>query len=256
MKIIIDGQECQAKYGEFIFEVAKRNNIKIPSLCHDEALPGQACCRICIVEVIGNKWSKVVTSCVYPITKEIEVLTNSEKIMNMRKMIIMLLDARTSESDPIKKLVKEYEVLPITRFISGDKEKCILCNLCVSACDILGTSAISTVNRGIMKKVATPYDEAAVSCIGCGACANVCPTGAIEVSEEDGKRIIWNKEFELIKCGRCGENLATREQMDYLDQKLDVKLKEYSDDFLCDDCKRRTRAEQLKGHNPYRCSII
>ncbi|HWQ42459.1 MAG TPA: 4Fe-4S dicluster domain-containing protein [Desulfosporosinus sp.] len=255
MKIIIDGQECVAEYGEFILQVAERNNIEIPTLCHEDALPGQACCRICIVEVLENKWSKIVTSCVYPITKEIEVITDSEKIKTMRRMIIMLLAARTPESDTIKKLVKEYDVSLISRFISEDKEKCILCNLCVSACEKVGTSAISTVSRGITKRVATPYDEASLSCIGCGACANVCPTGAIEVSEEDGLRVIWKKEFELIKCDRCGETYATREQLDYLDQRLDVKFKEYGVGYLCESCKRRHKVEHLERSNQYRLSV-
>ena len=255
MKIVIDGKECQAERGEFILEVAQRNSIDIPSLCHDEALPGQACCRICIVEVLENNWSKVVTSCVFPITKEIEVITDSEKLIKMRKMIIMLLLARAPESYSIKKLALKYEVSSLTRFTADGKEKCMLCNLCVSACEKLGTSAISTVNRGITKKVATPYDEPSLSCIGCGACANVCPNGVIEVLEKDGKRVIWNKEFELITCSSCGENYATREQLQYVDKKLDVKLKEYGEGFFCEKCRKRLMAEQLNGVCKYRTTV-
>lgn len=251
MKIIIDGIECRTEYGEFLLEAAKRNNIRIPSLCHDEALPGQACCRICIVEAIVKGRSRIVTSCVYPITEELEVITGSEKIMGMRRMIIALLYARAPESIAVRELAEQYGVSPIPRFKTDDKEKCMLCSLCVSACNKLGTGAIATVNRGITKKVATPYDEPSVSCIGCGACANVCPNGVIEIHEKAGKREIWNKEFELISCTGCGESYATREQLEHADARLEVKLRQYGSGFLCEKCRRLAAVSQHKDIRKY-----
>lgn len=247
MKIRIDGKECEANYGEYVLEVAARNNIYIPSLCHDEALPGQACCRMCIVEVVEKNRSKVVTSCVYPVTSEADVITNSEKLIEMRRTIIMLLYARSPENTTIKRLAKIYSVSQSERFKTGEKDECILCNLCVSACEKMGTSAISTVHRGITKKVSTPFNEASPSCIGCAACANICPGGVIKVSEEDGTRTIWNKEFELVKCSGCGECFATYEQLQYGDKRLDVKLKQYEDGYLCENCREAASIVRLKG---------
>ncbi|MDI9568421.1 MAG: 2Fe-2S iron-sulfur cluster-binding protein, partial [Bacillota bacterium] len=80
MKITIDGQKYEAQYGEYILDVARRNNIFIPTLCHLEALPGQGNCRLCIVEVLEGKRRRVVVSCSYPVKGEIEVLANSERI--------------------------------------------------------------------------------------------------------------------------------------------------------------------------------
>lgn len=234
MNITIDGKICQAEAGEFLLAVAQRNNIYIPTLCHSDALPGQANCRLCIVEVVENGWHKVVTSCVYPVTKEVEVITNSDKIIAMRKTIIMLLSARVPNNEQINKLREEYSVPKPIRFTSAADEQCILCGLCVKACETVGLAAISTINRGITKKVATPYDEPSEMCMGCGACAQVCPTGAIPMQEEKQHRTIWNKRFELISCKVCGKHFITKEQIEY----MRTKLGSTDDEILCESCKR------------------
>jgi bidirectional [NiFe] hydrogenase diaphorase subunit len=245
MKIIIDGKQCEAKAGEFILDVARRNGIEIPTLCHSDALPGQGSCRLCIVEVIERGRSRVVTSCIFPITREVEVLTKSEKIINMRKTIIMLLSLRTPQNEYMEKLRKEYgiEDKEIDRFNVDRSEECILCGLCVRACEAIGTNAISTVNRGISKKISTPFDEPSKECIGCAACAGVCPTGAIKVCDSHGHRTIWNKEFKLIKCEKCGKYFATQEQTDYINHKLGTETNE----MLCEKCRRTLLAENLKN---------
>jgi len=243
MDIKIDSKICKAEYGEYLLQVAGRNNIYIPTLCHSDALPGQASCRICIVEVIENGSSKVVTSCVFPITKEIEVITNSEKINRMRRTLLMLLSMRVSNNEALNRLMVEYSVPAINRFTLDMNEKCILCGLCVKACEEVGQYAISTVSRGITKKVSTPYQEPSISCIGCGACASVCPTGAIDILEEGSKRLIWNKTFELMQCTRCGEYFATKEQLDYINERLGYE----TEVLLCEKCKKNAVSESLKN---------
>lgn len=242
MKITINGIQCEAESGEYLINVAKRNNINIPTLCHSDALPGQASCRLCIVEVVENSRSKIVASCVYPVTREIEVLTDTDRIKNMRKTIIMLLSARAPNNSYINSLRQEYGVPGVTRFKGDGDEECILCGLCTAACDKIGAGAISTVNRGIKKKVSTPFDEPSTVCIGCSACAAVCPTGAVKVFEENGKRVIWNKEFELAECMKCGERFATREQIEYAGTKTNID----TGMFFCDMCKKRKTGELFR----------
>jgi bidirectional [NiFe] hydrogenase diaphorase subunit len=243
VNIRINGIDCEAQPGEFILDIARRNNIHIPTLCHHEALAGEARCRLCIVEVIEKGRSKVVASCVYPVTGEIEVATDSEKIRALRKTLLMLLLARTPHNETIQKLAREYGVTQVTRFAGDPDEECVLCNLCVRACEQLGAGAIFTVNRGITKKVATLFEEPAEECIGCAACAAVCPAGAIKVLEEDGKRIIWNREFEMAACSRCGELFATAEQLAFYNTRLNVDLGKYGGDRLCENCRQKRAVE-------------
>lgn len=242
MKITIDGKICEAQRGEFILEIAKRNHIRIPTLCHSDALPGQANCRVCIVDVVDNGWHKIVTSCVYPVTKEIEVITNSPKIISMRRTIIMLLAARVPENEYLNELKKEYGVADPVRFILNPSEQCILCGLCVKACEKVGPAAIATVNRGITKKVSTPYDEPSRQCIGCASCAEVCPTGAIKVLETGKERVIWNNKFELLSCRRCGKYFITKEQLEYLSHKTGSE----NEELLCEMCKKAVASEKLR----------
>jgi NADH dehydrogenase/NADH:ubiquinone oxidoreductase subunit G len=243
MNIIIDGKTCEAEHGEFIIDIARRNNVNIPTLCHNEALSGLASCRICIVEILEDNQQKIVASCVYPITCEIEVKTHSEKITGMRRAIIKLLAASAPDNTYINKLTDEFGISNSGRFKLDHENACILCGLCVKACEAIGPCAISTVNRGINKKVAAPYDEPPVPCIGCGACSAVCPTGAIKVYENKGERIIWNKKLELLNCSKCGSGFDTQEQAVYLENKLGIEA--YKP--LCEKCRRAAASEVFKN---------
>lgn len=243
MKIIIDGKECNAQYGEYILEVAKKNDIYIPTLCHSEALPGLGTCRLCIVEVLEKQRSKVVSSCLFPITGEIEVLTKSDKIIKMRKTIIMLLAARVPENEEIDKLRSYYGVPKITRFKTDLKENCILCGLCVKACEAVGNSAICDVDRGISKRVSTLYDEESGLCIGCGACAFVCPINGIKIDKtKEEKIMVMGNEVVNAKCEHCGDYFAPLKQYEFAQKKSKIAHEK----VLCVKCRKKYQSEKFK----------
>lgn len=242
MEIILDGKRVKAYEGENILQVAKRNNVYIPTLCHLESLPGQATCRLCMVEVVGRGKSEMVASCVYPVSENMEVVTDSEDLRKMRKTLLMLYAAMLPESEAINKLLKLYEVTPNPRFQAEEDNECFLCGLCVRACEQMGVYAISTVFRGTKKKISTPFDEPSPTCIGCGSCAYVCPTHAIKVQEEKGKRTIWGKTFSLVKCRNCGKYFATEEELAYLKEKLG----EEEARALCESCRKKEIALKFK----------
>lgn len=242
MKIVIDGQPVYAYPGETILDVCRRENIFIPTLCYHPAFKGQGVCRICMVELENERGERrLVASCTYPVQEGLKVITSSEKIDKVRKTIISLLAGRAKGSAYMQDLAEQYGVKPIE--LPGlDNEKCILCRLCVNACQALGSSVLAAVWRGVDKRIGTPYDEGAEECIGCAACFNICPTGAIEMKEEDGKRTIWNKTFSLVKCKNCGKEYATEEQISFMREKND-----YAGLDLCEACRRKETANKLKG---------
>jgi len=236
MNIKINGEYYKGEDGETLLELAKRNNIDIPSLCYKKGFEGLGRCRLCLVEVNDNGKTQTVSSCIYPIKDGIEVFTNTERIRKMRKDIILLLSLRAPNNEFINELAKEYDVQAPSRYLNPDeKENCILCGLCVEACEKLGTNAISLVGRGTTKAVSTPYDDASKDCIGCGACADVCPTGAISLIDIDGKRTIWNRTFNLVKCSICGKYYTTEDALEFIDEKLGIENQEH----ICQSCNKR-----------------
>ena len=239
--LTIDGVTCTCEKGEYLYDVAKRNGIHIPTLCrHDGFEDHRACCRICIVEVEQRGRTKIVTSCVYPVEGECEVRTNTERIKEERAVLYALLGHRAPEADLIGEMSSGLDMGGFERLVSIDNEKCILCGLCVQACDSLGTGAISTVERGTDKRVATPYDNPSEFCVGCASCANVCPTGAIEYTETDTVRTIWHRDFELAHCEKCGRVMGTVAAVEHAaaEAGLDVPC-------VCDECRKRALADEM-----------
>jgi NADH dehydrogenase/NADH:ubiquinone oxidoreductase subunit G len=215
MKITIDQREINVDPGTTILEAARQNGIDIPTLCYNEAFGGQGMCRMCMVEIKEAGRSRMVASCTYPIYNTIEVLTSTPLLDKIRRNIVALLYRRAGGSGLMQRLYRDYGCVDSRLSLNPD-ERCIMCRLCVKACEVMGSSAIAAVFRGTDKRIATPFDEAADVCLGCMACVQVCPTAAINVSEVDDQRIIWNKTFRLIKCERCGRPFATPEQMEYI----------------------------------------
>ncbi|MDR3316232.1 MAG: (2Fe-2S)-binding protein [Coriobacteriales bacterium] len=243
LNISIDGKTCTCESGEFLLEVARRNGFYIPTLCAHESLSEQGCCRVCIVEIVSGERSQIVVSCVYPVERAIEVLTNSEKVKALRGMTLALLQKLAPASSLIAGMCKAYGAPELPRLEArADDDTCILCGLCVKACAQLGTGAIAAVNRGIEKKIATPYDQPSATCIGCASCAQVCPTGSIVVKQDAQERSIWGRTFTLLACDRCGVILDTTEAVAYA-----ATLRDAPPEHLCPDCRKQQVAQAFVG---------
>ena len=183
--ITINGTEVDAPEEQTILQAAKTLGIKIPTLCHHDALSPYGSCRLCIVEIKKRGRSKIVTSCNHPVERGIEVFTDSEAVLGHRKMLMELLLARCPEVGIVREMARRMGI-ERPRFPQG-KHDCILCGLCVRVCDErIGASAISFVNRGVDEDVSAPFNISSETCIGCGACVRVCPTGAITTGGSRG----------------------------------------------------------------------
>src|SRR5512138_883561 len=99
MKITMDGKEVAAQSGETILQVARRNGVDIPTLCHDPSLEPAAMCRLCTVEITERGRSRLVTSCNFPLRGHLEIKTDTEKLRTGRKLTIELLYTRCPDSE-------------------------------------------------------------------------------------------------------------------------------------------------------------
>jgi len=226
--LTIDGKTAQAEEGLMVLEVARENDIYIPTLCAHESVTPYGACRLCIVELTtaGGR-ERLVTSCLYPVEQGLAVRTDSERILRNRQTIIDLLLARCPESDVMQDMARELGVEK-TSYRPEDHGDCILCALCVRVCqEVVGVSAISLVNRGVEREMALPFFDDSTACIGCGSCSYICPTGAIRMDDSTGTRTIRMPnnviEFKLAKCKVCGNYWAPQEQLDYFARKAGLE---------------------------------
>lgn len=208
IRLTIDGREVETESGRTILQVAREQGIDIPTLCYHEALEPFGACRLCMVEVNAGRGWQITASCAYPCADGLEVRTSSEAVLRSRRTTVELLMATAWNVPVIRQLAQELGVgEPRFRL---EEDACILCGLCVRACqEIVGVGAISVINRGIDKRVSPPFQIASNACIECGTCVLICPTGAITLADiTDGHRTVHPREseFEERACRICGHH--------------------------------------------------
>lgn len=231
IKIEVDGKNYEVEEGKLLDALIDLG-FDIPHLCYHKAIGSYGACRLCLVEIKenGDDW-KIVTSCSTEVKEGMKVRTKSQRIWELRRGIVELLANHTS-SDIVKELASLYKIE-----VKGDK-KCVLCGLCVNVCNLIGISAISFENRGIERRVNAPFGIPTEFCVGCLACTNLCPTGAIRF--ENGKLMVGDRvlsEHKLLRCERCGKEVLTKKHH----EKLGIK------EILCENCKKLVQAKKYFG---------
>ena len=232
----IDGKEYSAEKDESIWQVAKKNGIDIPHLCHSDE-PGYRSdgnCRTCMVEIKGER--TLAASCIRKPTEGMEITVNSERAKKSRSMVFELLVAdqpkKDISPDPDSKFWKWSDKLGVTesRFPSKEKinldqshtamsvnlDACINCGLCVRACrEVQVNDVIGMAFRGSTAKVIFDLDDpmGESTCVACGECVQACPTGALletTLVDQEGKRndLVADKKVESV-CPYCGVGCQT-----------------------------------------------
>ncbi len=204
VKIVIDGKKMIYKEETTILEAATKAGITIPTLCHRPDLIPDGNCRVCVVELIGSP--RLVASCHTLIADSMEILTRSPKVLSVRKTVtelllaghtgpcvtdecasdceLHLLAAETEAGPPSFKVKSPriYEKETLSPYVQRDMSRCILCRLCVRACEELAKkNVLSMAYRGFRSKVVVDCDTALNKdeCADCGICIEACPTSAL-----------------------------------------------------------------------------
>jgi len=203
--VTINGRSVDARPGEMLLDVIRRAGVRVPTLCHMEGLAPTGACRLCAVEVEGQR--NLVPSCSFPAQEGMVVRTHSERAVRARKVIVELLLANhpddclycsrngncalqsLAEELGIRRrrfhgsrLIEAFHSDVSSPAITRDPAKCVLCGKCVRVCEeVQGVSAIDFVGRGSGTQVGTAFGEVlnVSSCVYCGQCVLVCPTGAL-----------------------------------------------------------------------------
>jgi len=235
VKMTIDGKNVSAPKDMMLLEAIRGAGINVPTLCAHESVSRSGSCRLCVVEIKKGNRSRIVTSCLYGVEEGLTVNTKSDRVLNVRRLVMQLLLARCPQSDVLQKIAQEMNVEPEPRFVADPNPgKCILCRSCVRVCEeVVGVSAIGLFARGSRKDVGPPFNEKSADCIGCGACAYVCPTGHIVMVSTGSKRKIWGRTFAMKACSVCGNYFAPKDQLKYISKKTGVPLVELSRCATC-----------------------
>lgn len=177
----IDGKEVKATEGMTVLEAAQSVGISIPTLCHYEKMEPYGGCRICTVEVESRGRTNLVAACLYPVEKNLNVTTRSEKVDKIRKVLVELLLSRAPDAPELIALAKEYGAEK-TKF-ENDASFCVLCGLCVRYCDeVKKANAITFVDRGARREISFIPEIAAKECWECKECFPLCPTSYLQAA--------------------------------------------------------------------------
>lgn len=200
----IDDKDVSAVAGQTILEVARENDIGIPTLCFLKGLTPIGACRMCLVEIKGTP--KLLPACVTKAAEGMEVTTNSPRLQEYRRTIVELLFAERNHVCAVCVSNNHCELQDLARRVgmtnvrvpyryprltvdathlrfAVDHNRCVLCGRCVRVCDeIEGAHTWDFMGRGIDCRVITDMNQpwgSSESCTSCGKCVHVCPTGTL-----------------------------------------------------------------------------
>ncbi len=238
IRITMNGSEVLAPQGVTILDAAKSVGINIPTLCHHPKLEPIGACRICVVEVKGQR--SLVTSCTFPVFEGMEVETESPKVVAARKLILDMLFSERNHYCPFCEMSGDCELqnlgylygidhwvfptytraFPVdsTRtYFFMDQNRCVLCQRCVRACnELVANHTLGLSQRGSLAMVSAdanmPFSQS--TCISCGNCLQFCPTGTL--TDRRSSFMGRSNQAERVKsiCNRCsigcGTSIITR----------------------------------------------
>lgn len=235
--ITIDEREYRAEAGTSVLEIARANDIPLPTLCYHPSLRPSGSCRLCAVELAGRSTGKQVTmlACVLKVKNGMEVKTQSEAVNRARTRAFRNLLHMAPQAKDIIELARSYGIDP-----GPPPDGCVRCRLCIRVCkEIVGPGALKMEKRDGMNYV-VPIEGL---CIGCGTCANICPTDVILVEDGDDHRTISIRNevigsHPLERCEGCGRRYATPKFLNHIHQRTSSHTEMKDQHNYCPTCAK------------------
>ena len=223
--ITIDGKKCQGVYGQTILEIARNNDIYIPTMCYLTKVSPIASCRMCVVDVEGVDGN--VLSCQEKAVEGAVITTNNDELFRHRQNIMKMYDVnhplqcgvcdKSGECDLQNKTLEfgvssqEFAVKEPKRkkkkwgILGYDPSLCIMCEKCVHTCnEVIGSTALY-VKPGGYKSI---IDIKMSRCEQCGDCISVCPVGALISNEFKYTSNAWEAKKIPATCAHCSSGCA------------------------------------------------
>lgn len=228
MQITINGQLCAAKPTQTILDIARLNDIYIPTLCFHEKVGASGRCRVCMVEIEGRPGLHA--SCTTPVQDGMVVTTNSPQVLESQRFVVDLIlssgnhDCLACEQNGrcelqdvayylgIERPSMKYAPIPpdldeTSAFIQIDRTKCILCGRCVEVCQHgVVNRVLGFQQRGLETRIGfdanDPMGES--TCVQCGECVQICPVGAIISKKSIRQGRPWEVRKVRTTCPYCG----------------------------------------------------
>jgi len=216
----IDGKQCTGVYGETILEIARRNDIYVPTMCNLSKVSPIASCRMCVVQVKGVDGD--ILSCQEKAVNGIEVTINNDHLEHERTNIMKLYNVnhplecgvcdKSGECDLQNKTLEfgldsqEFAVRDLNRknkkwgILGYDPSLCIMCEKCVHTCnETIGAAALYIKPGGYKSTI----DIKMSKCEECGECISVCPVGALISNDYKYTSNAWEADKIPATCSHC-----------------------------------------------------
>ena len=191
--ISLNDQDVTVAKGSYLLKAIEGAGLSVPTLCHHKDLTPNGSCRLCVCEVEERGKRRLVTACNYPLNAEVRVWTASERVTAERKVLAEMYLGRWPKVPKIQQIARQCGVSE-SRFTGPwtdeNPKACVLCTHCVRACAEFSMERIlDFAGRGIKRHLTMPFGEVDPRCVGCTSCAYVCPTGAIQITDDANKPV-------------------------------------------------------------------